>query len=122
MQRRHIGEVQGRHRHVPRPVVHIAGVHGKERSLERCDLAHQPHAVLMRDAADAGDLGVERRLISAKTVMVIWWMPKPSSPLSDLSAASKSWASIVAAISSEARICATRRFTRSVMLPRSIGV
>jgi hypothetical protein len=62
----------GRHRHVARPVVHVAGVHGEERSLERCDLAHEPHAVLMRDAADAGDLGIERRLIcQAKTVMVI---------------------------------------------------
>jgi hypothetical protein len=59
MQRRHIGEVQGRDRHVPRPVIHIAGVHGEESSLEGCDLADQPHAVLMRDAADAGDLGIE---------------------------------------------------------------
>jgi hypothetical protein len=71
MQRRHIGEIDRRHRHVARPVIHIAGVHGEERRLERCDFAHEPHAVLMRDAADAGDLGVERSLMSAKTVMVI---------------------------------------------------
>ena len=66
MQRRHIGEVQGRDRHVPRPVVHIAGVHGEEGGLKGCDLADQPHAVLMRDAADAGDFGVECRLITGK--------------------------------------------------------
>ena len=66
MQRRHIGEVQGRHRHVPRPVSHIAGVHREEGRLEGGDLADEAHAVLVRDAADAGDFGVERHLIPGK--------------------------------------------------------
>lgn len=66
MECRHIGEVYGRHCHVARPVIHIAGMHREERSLEGGDLANQPHAILMGDATDAGDFGIQSRLITGK--------------------------------------------------------
>ena len=48
------------------PAIHISGVHGEEGGHKGCDLADQPHAVLLRDAADASDLGIESRLIICK--------------------------------------------------------
>ena len=66
VQRCHVGKVERRDRHVPRPIIHVAGMHGEERCLKGCDFPDETHAVLMRDAANAGDLGIERRLISGK--------------------------------------------------------
>jgi hypothetical protein len=64
MQGRHIGEVQGRNRHVLRPVIHVPGCIAKK-GLEAVT-TDKPHAVLMRNAADAGDLGIQGCLIASK--------------------------------------------------------